>query len=473
MNVRATRGPHSASSPGLDFEVKITGMRTVDERNAEGFANAIDVDALPDVVDLTDDSSSPLPPVLSKKENAPPPNQLPQLEAPVAKDAAEEVRTTTVVVAVEIDPAEGGGLDDDVGEAVQNQEVMETTVASNPMPADSPPPPSSSPPPPPPRPPPKPRLRPNTEDRRRSSELRQQLAAALKSAAAANELAEKESKARAAAEEKARKASVAAAEATASANAAKKAAAGQKTAKEAAEAEAKKAAKKVATAAEKQRQAEARAAAAAMAAASMAARAVAAASAEAAAVAKAEVAANATATATAMAPATAPGSWWPMAADANFLLLPSSPDERRRVETTFLASCGFASRFGRYPHYEPAFRLLPARLGVEVVNIQRIQNVSLWQAYAAKRDEIMRREKASDEVVMRRFERLTLYHGTDQPTAIKIAQHGFNRSYSFGGANGARLGMGSYFAASECTHPLTLLRPLPASTPHCTSDHAC
>ena len=93
MNVRATRGPHSASSPGLDFEVEITGVRTVDERNAEGFANAIDVDALPDVVDLTDDSSFPLPPVLSKKENAPPPNQLPQLEAPVAKDAAEEVRT--------------------------------------------------------------------------------------------------------------------------------------------------------------------------------------------------------------------------------------------------------------------------------------------------------------------------------------------------------------------------------------------
>ena len=74
---------------------------------------------------------------------------------------------------------------------------------------------------------------------------------------------------------------------------------------------------------------------------------------------------------------------------------------------------------------------------VEVVKVERIQNLAMWQSYVVKRQTICYRETGQigtqDNDVQRkaleRFERKWLFHGSNYVVVDKILQQGFNRSF--------------------------------------------
>lgn len=74
-----------------------------------------------------------------------------------------------------------------------------------------------------------------------------------------------------------------------------------------------------------------------------------------------------------------------------------------------------------------------------IVSLSRVQNVAMWQSYAVKKITMMNRTGARSN-----WERHTLFHGTDEDTAKKIIQQGFNRNFS--GLNATAYGKGVYFA---------------------------
>lgn len=76
---------------------------------------------------------------------------------------------------------------------------------------------------------------------------------------------------------------------------------------------------------------------------------------------------------------------------------------------------------------------------VQIISLERIQNIPMWQSYAVKRITMMNRSDARDN-----WERPVLFHGTDESTAKKIMQQGFNRNFS--GLNATLYGKGVYFA---------------------------
>jgi poly [ADP-ribose] polymerase 10/14/15 len=78
---------------------------------------------------------------------------------------------------------------------------------------------------------------------------------------------------------------------------------------------------------------------------------------------------------------------------------------------------------------------------LKVVKVERVQNLSLWQSYAVKKQTIFSRESGSDK---QRLERKWLFHGTTSDTVPKIQQQGFNRSFC--GKNATMYGKGVYFA---------------------------
>jgi len=91
-----------------------------------------------------------------------------------------------------------------------------------------------------------------------------------------------------------------------------------------------------------------------------------------------------------------------------------------------------------------------ATLGANITvdSVQRIQNMSMWQSYAVKRQTVLQREKdaaankgAKSES---RYERVWVFHGTDELTVPKIVEMGFNRSFC--GKNATAYGKGVYFA---------------------------
>lgn len=121
--------------------------------------------------------------------------------------------------------------------------------------------------------------------------------------------------------------------------------------------------------------------------------------------------------------ALAPPKHWKQVADpmqAELTLLPEG-QEKAQVVTAFM-------------------KTLPP--GVRVVDVQRIQNVSMWQSYAVKRQTVRAREKDASKAS--RFERVWLFHGTDEDTVPKIVQQGFNRAFC--GKNATAFGKGVYFA---------------------------
>jgi len=87
---------------------------------------------------------------------------------------------------------------------------------------------------------------------------------------------------------------------------------------------------------------------------------------------------------------------------------------------------------------------------VEVVGVERIQNLAMWQSYVVKRQTICYRETGGTDspkamqVALDRFERHWLWHGTNVEVMDKIMQQGFNRSFC--GKNATMYGKGVYFA---------------------------
>jgi len=91
-----------------------------------------------------------------------------------------------------------------------------------------------------------------------------------------------------------------------------------------------------------------------------------------------------------------------------------------------------------------------------IVAVERVQNTAMWQSYAVKKRTIMaREEKAAGasagnqfgtgaKELERVFERIWLFHGTDEGTVPKIVQQGFNRAFC--GKNATMYGKGVYFA---------------------------
>uniref|UniRef100_A0A452SAT9 Poly [ADP-ribose] polymerase n=1 Tax=Ursus americanus TaxID=9643 RepID=A0A452SAT9_URSAM len=73
------------------------------------------------------------------------------------------------------------------------------------------------------------------------------------------------------------------------------------------------------------------------------------------------------------------------------------------------------------------------------VQIERIQNICLWQSYQIKKKHMDMKNGHTDN------ERV-LFHGTDADSVPYVNQHGFNRSYA--GKNGATYGRGTYFAVN-------------------------
>ncbi|CAJ1951940.1 unnamed protein product [Cylindrotheca closterium] len=96
---------------------------------------------------------------------------------------------------------------------------------------------------------------------------------------------------------------------------------------------------------------------------------------------------------------------------------------------------------------------------VKIMNVERIQNLAMWQSYVVKRQTICYREAGADateharEKAIERFERHWLWHGTNVEVKDKIVQQGFNRSFC--GKNATVYGKGVYFArdASYSAYP--------------------
>ena len=103
---------------------------------------------------------------------------------------------------------------------------------------------------------------------------------------------------------------------------------------------------------------------------------------------------------------------------------------------------------------------------IKNVNVQRIQNLSLWRQYATKRWDVISREGPSSQA---RCERVWLFHGTDEDTVKKIVQQGFNRS--FAGKNATAYGKGVYFArdaSCKAAHRTLPIERSPFATCHAT-----
>lgn len=77
------------------------------------------------------------------------------------------------------------------------------------------------------------------------------------------------------------------------------------------------------------------------------------------------------------------------------------------------------------------------RLTLNIIQIERIQNTTLWQSYQLLKKQMEVKNKHTNN------EKL-LYHGTAATSIDLINSKGFNRSYA--GAHGAMYGNGSYFA---------------------------
>ncbi|XP_056103818.1 protein mono-ADP-ribosyltransferase PARP14 isoform X2 [Rhinichthys klamathensis goyatoka] len=88
-----------------------------------------------------------------------------------------------------------------------------------------------------------------------------------------------------------------------------------------------------------------------------------------------------------------------------------------------------------YKEVEKEFRR--TGLTYNIIEIERVQNSTLWRNYMIKKEEL--EDKNNHKNNEKR-----LFHGTGPDKTNQINNHGFNRSYA--GANGAMYGNGSYFA---------------------------
>ena len=94
---------------------------------------------------------------------------------------------------------------------------------------------------------------------------------------------------------------------------------------------------------------------------------------------------------------------------------------------------------------------------ITIVSVERIQNADLWKGYQVKRQSVLSREGSHWQKPESRFVKAWLFHGTDEQTAPKIIEQGFNRSFC--GKNATRLGKGvcNYRGVLEpCDHGFVL-----------------
>ena len=113
--------------------------------------------------------------------------------------------------------------------------------------------------------------------------------------------------------------------------------------------------------------------------------------------------------------------------DYKFITLNQNKDEFKEVEKAFLTTM----QRGR---------------NIKIKAIDRIENLGLWQSYAAKKSSMLLRAK-NENADSTNYEKRHLFHGTDPAVYTKIAQQGFNRAYC--GKNAVRFGKGVYFSLTS------------------------
>ena len=112
--------------------------------------------------------------------------------------------------------------------------------------------------------------------------------------------------------------------------------------------------------------------------------------------------------------------------NVKFVAIPQKSTEWSAVEDPFIASMD-----GRR---------------IRIKSIDRIENLGLWQSYAAKKNSMFLRAK-NEGADSSKYEKPMMYHGTAPEVIPKIAQQGFNRAYC--GKNAVRYGKGVYFALTS------------------------
>ena len=124
-------------------------------------------------------------------------------------------------------------------------------------------------------------------------------------------------------------------------------------------------------------------------------------------------------------------------AGADALAVPKSWDDQpdKLHAQMFDVPLSSAEARGKINEFMKTLNRAPPR----VISLRRVQNVPMWQSYAVKKITMMNRAGARDN-----WEKTALFHGTDEDTAKKIMQQGFNRNFS--GLNATYFGKGVYFA---------------------------
>ena len=89
----------------------------------------------------------------------------------------------------------------------------------------------------------------------------------------------------------------------------------------------------------------------------------------------------------------------------------------------------------------------------QVISVQRIQNMAMWQSYAMQRQLMATRDQKDPREAEKRW----LFHGTSADTVPKIIQQGFNRG--FAGKNATMYGKGVYFAKNASYSASTTYSP--------------
>jgi len=111
---------------------------------------------------------------------------------------------------------------------------------------------------------------------------------------------------------------------------------------------------------------------------------------------------------------------------------PEASDEFQTINKAFLKGM-----HGKMPSNSPQLTKY------KVTKVRRIENMTLWQSYAAKKLSLERRAK-KEGLDSSKYEHKYYWHGTWKPVYEKLYQQGFNRS--FAGKNACYYGWGTYFA---------------------------
>ena len=130
--------------------------------------------------------------------------------------------------------------------------------------------------------------------------------------------------------------------------------------------------------------------------------------------------------------ASSTGIIWPSPFDAKLIPLNPKSEEYDKVAGEFL-------------------KRLSNRHDMKRVKVEasRIENLGLWQSYAAKRATLLLRaeNEGCGDRARGNYEKLMMFHGTHPDVVSKIMQQGFNRMFC--GKNAVRFGKGVYFALTS------------------------